>query len=205
VTRLCALVPTLLNLVVECNFPLVKDLYSAFSNLLEAVSSQFTLYLSVALKSENIHAVLENKSLDNSFGVEAQLRMDSVIMSKFKDLLRKQVESADFVNTNDYMTYIMMFLFEELKLDARIEKAYDVLKVMGLPEQLNIKGQAESLKQSVNVKDMLDNFLPGAYDFLVTLRNNATANVDIGIYTPTIGVVVTAKLEGLAQFTDLVM
>ena len=158
----------------------------------------------MGLKSENIVAMLENKSLDNSFGVEAQLRVDSLTMSNLKTALTKQVESMEVVGS-DYMTYILLFLFEELKLDARIEKAYDVLKVFGVPEQLNIKSQAQTLKQSVNIKDLLESFLPGAYDFLVTLRNNATANVEIGVFSPAIGLQLNFKLEGLAQFTDLVM
>jgi len=38
-----------------------------------------------------------------------------------------------------------------------------VLKALGLPEKLNIKEQAQALKQNLNIKDTLENFLPGAY------------------------------------------
>lgn len=126
-------------------------------------------------------------------------------MRNAKDHIYKFVEQNPDQLGGDVLSSALLFLFEELKLDARIDKAYDVMQVLGLPENLNIQGQAQSIKQSVNIKELLDSFLPGAYDLIMTIRNSAVANFEIGVYSPTITLQLNFKLEGLAQFFDLVI
>lgn len=136
--------------------------------------------------------------------MEAQLRVDTLSIRNLRDFARKFLDTQENLG-DDISTYILLFLFEELKLDARIDKAYDVLKVFGVPEQINVKQQAQSIKSQVNIKDLLENFLPGAYDFLLTMRNNASAVVEMGVYSPTIALAINLKLEGLGHYADLVL
>jgi len=37
------------------------------------------------------------------------------------------------------------------------------------------------------------------------MRNHATANVELGVYSPILAVLLNLKLEGLAHFADLVL
>jgi hypothetical protein len=130
------------NTVIEFTFPLVKEFVKVFQSLMDVISSQFMIYLSVAMKTENIGLLLENKPLNNGFGLEAQLRVDINTRRNLREIGKKYIESNSDIIGNDYMPYVMMLLFEELKLEAKIEKAYDVLKTFGVPEQINVKESA---------------------------------------------------------------
>jgi hypothetical protein len=120
----------------------VKEFVKVFQSLMDVISSQFMIYLSVAMKTENIGLLLENKPLNNGFGLEAQLRVDINTRRNLREIGKKYIESNSDIIGNDYMPYVMMLLFEELKLEAKIEKAYDVLKTFGVPEQINVKESA---------------------------------------------------------------
>jgi hypothetical protein len=80
-----------------------------------------------------------------------------------------------------------------------------VLKTFGVPEQINVKESAQQLKNSINIKELLDNYLPGSYELYQTIRNNASANIELGLYSTSVAILFNLKLEGLGQFADLVL
>jgi hypothetical protein len=94
----------------------VKDFLKVAQNLMDVISPQFMIYLSVAMKTENIASLLENKPFNNGFGLEAQLRVDTSTRRNLREIGKKFLESNSETIGNEYMTYVIMLLFEELKL-----------------------------------------------------------------------------------------
>lgn len=52
---------------------------------------------------------------------------------------------------------------------------------------------------------MMDSFLPGAYNLIQLIKNNGSANVELGLYSKIAGLLVNLKLDGLGQFFDLII
>jgi hypothetical protein len=68
-----------------------------------------------------------------------------------------------------------------------------------------VKESAQQLKNSINIRGIMDSFLPGAYELYQMIRNNASANVELGVYSNSLAILLNIKLEGLGQFADLVL
>lgn len=100
--------------MIESKFSLINELYKAFEGILDSMSSHLAVYLSLAIKSEQIKSILENNLLNNGFGFEADLRVDSVFLGKLRDVAKNNMEGL--LNSSEQGALLVLFMFEELKL-----------------------------------------------------------------------------------------
>lgn len=100
---------------------------------------------------------------------------------------------------------MLAFLFESIHLEAKFKKSAELLQMLNLPANLSAKNAATELKKAVDVKGLMENFLPGSYNLVQMIKTYGSANFEIGLYSKAIALVLNAKLEGLSAFVDLIL
>lgn len=100
---------------------------------------------------------------------------------------------------------MLLFLFEELKLEAKFHSSAELLKSLGVPEQVPIQQAASGIKNQLNLKAMMEAYLPGSYELLQMIKNNGAPNIELGLYSRIAGILLNFKLDGMGQFFDLVI
>jgi hypothetical protein len=167
------------------------------------MSTHLVLYLSVAIKSDQLRSVLENNLLNNGFGFEADLKVDTLFISRLRDLAKNNLENL--IGSSGPGALMLLFMFEELKLEAKFSSSSDLLKSLGVPETVPIQQTASSLKNQINVKGMMEAYLPGSYELFQMIKSCGAPNIELGVYSRIAGVLLNFKLDGIGQFFDLII